>query len=145
LIDVAKFDSVMLVKSIIRSFLIYVLAIFLVSKYFGGLSYSDNFRVLFISGGVLAIANLIIKPIIKLVSLPLNIITLGIFSWFIDAIILFGVTKFVSGLSVSPFTFNGLSWQGVYIPQVSFNFLMAVIVCSFAISFIFRFFHWLCD
>lgn len=52
---------------------------------------------------VLALLNLIVKPVLVLLTLPVTIITLGLFLIVINAIIILLVDAFVSGFQVSGF------------------------------------------
>ena len=52
---------------------------------------------------VLAFINIFIKPVIKLLTLPINILTLGIFSLVLNAAFIILVSKFVPGFSVVGF------------------------------------------
>lgn len=48
-------------------------------------------------------ANLVIKPIIKLVFLPINLLTLGLFSFVVNALLFWGIGSFVKGFDVAGF------------------------------------------
>jgi len=52
---------------------------------------------------VLIIFNAIIKPILVLISLPLLLLTLGLFLFIINAILLYSVPEFVHGFHVPSF------------------------------------------
>ena len=52
---------------------------------------------------VLGIINLFIKPIIKLITLPITILTLGLFSLVINALFILLASKFVPGFYVADF------------------------------------------
>lgn len=52
---------------------------------------------------VLALFNLIVKPVLVLFTLPVTIITLGLFLFVINAIIILLVDAFVPGFSVAGF------------------------------------------
>lgn len=56
-----------------------------------------------ISALVIGISNLTIRPILLLLSLPLTLITFGLFTVVIDAVILIFVDKLVIGFTVSGF------------------------------------------
>ncbi|MFC6859830.1 phage holin family protein [Zunongwangia atlantica] len=60
----------------------------------------DGYFSAFIVAIVLAILNLIVKPILVILTLPVTIITLGLFLLIINAIIIFLADGFVSGFSV---------------------------------------------
>ena len=85
----------------------------------------------------------IIKPILSIITLPLNIVTLGTFSFLINAIILYLLTILVSGISIRAFVFKGFSFAGFVIPNVTLNTLFAFIVSSLFLSIIVGFLTWL--
>lgn len=52
---------------------------------------------------VLGILNVLVKPILLLLTLPINILTLGLFTFVINALILYLAASFVPGFRVSSF------------------------------------------
>ncbi|HEY0220806.1 MAG TPA: phage holin family protein [Candidatus Paceibacterota bacterium] len=52
---------------------------------------------------VFGIINIFIKPVIKIIALPITILTLGLFSLVINALFILLASKFVPGFSVSGF------------------------------------------
>ena len=52
---------------------------------------------------VLALLNLIVKPILLLLTLPITVITLGLFLFVINAVIILLADAFVSGFDVAGF------------------------------------------
>lgn len=68
-------------------------------------------------GVILAVANLIIKPILKIISAPLIFITLGLFMIIINTIILFGVDWFVEELTITGFW--GYFWGVIIISIIN--------------------------
>jgi putative membrane protein len=63
----------------------------------------DNFRSALILALVLAILNLLVKPILILLTLPVTIITLGLFLLVINAIIILIASNLVKGFRVDGF------------------------------------------
>lgn len=59
----------------------------------------NSWQMLTISALVLFLLNLIIRPILLLIALPLNIITLGIFTIIINACMVLAANYLVSGFS----------------------------------------------
>ena len=57
---------------------------------------------------VLSIVNLFIRPLVELISLPLNVITLGIFSLIINALLFLLAAKFSPGFQIDGF------WSGFF-------------------------------
>ena len=82
--------------------LITAISAFLLSKILSGVHF-DSFGATIIFAIVLGLLNLIVKPILSILGLPLTIITLGLFSLVINAVIILLAAKFVSGMHVDGF------------------------------------------
>ncbi len=63
----------------------------------------DTFWTAIVVALVLAILNAIVKPILILLTLPLTILTLGLFLFVINAIIILMAGSFINGFSVDGF------------------------------------------
>ncbi len=77
-------------------------AIYLLSIYKTTI-YIDNITALFVIGFVLLIVNLFLKPILLLISLPFNILTLGLFSFIVNAWTIMLADYFVKGITLGGF------------------------------------------
>lgn len=130
-------------KSVLRSIVYYSVALFLVAKVLDGVSIDGGLITYIIGGLALSLLFLVIKPILNIVTLPLNIITLGLFSFLINAVILYLLTIFVPDISITAFNFKGFSFMGFIVPQLSINTFFAFIVTSFLLSFIVGLLKWL--
>jgi len=84
------------------SWLIYALAI-LISAYLLPGVYVDNFWVALIVAIVLGILNALLKPFLLLLTLPINILTLGLFTLVINAFLILLTSSIVSGFKVNNF------------------------------------------
>jgi len=60
--------------------------------------------IAFVVGACIAIFNMFIKPIVSILTLPLNIITLGLFSLVINSAIFWYLGTIISGFSVDKFS-----------------------------------------
>jgi putative membrane protein len=110
---------------------------------FEGVKVNGGIEV-YIAGGIaLSVLFFLLKPILNVVTLPLNIITLGLFSFVTNAIILYLLTVFVSNISITAFKFGGLSAFGFVIPQIQINSFFAFIIASVSVTLIVGFLKWL--
>jgi len=87
---------------IILHWIILSVAVFVSSKVIDGISV-DPIWVALIVGACLTLFNMFIKPIIKVLTLPINIITLGLFSLVINGAVFWYLGTFIEGFSVSTF------------------------------------------
>jgi len=83
----------------------------------------ESFMTAVVVGVILGIANAILKPILLLLTLPITILTLGLFTLVINGIIVLAVSQLVPGFYV-----NGLGWG---------------IVFSIVMSIVSSFFNWI--
>jgi putative membrane protein len=83
--------------------IILTLSVLAVSQFVPGI-HVNSFMTALIVGAVLAFINLIIKPIVTLLTLPINVITLGLFSLVINGFFFWIVSKIISGFEVRTFT-----------------------------------------
>lgn len=61
----------------------------------------DNWKTLVIAALVLGLLNAFLKPILVLLTLPVNILTLGIFTLFINGFIFYVTSLLLKGFSVA--------------------------------------------
>jgi uncharacterized membrane protein YvlD (DUF360 family) len=108
-----------------------------------GVNISGGFPAYIIGGAVLSIMFMTLKPVLSLITLPLNFVTLGTFSFLVNVIILYLFTLVVSNISISAFTFSRLEYAGFIIPELHVNQLFAFLIASFLLSVIFTFLSWL--
>jgi putative membrane protein len=87
---------------IIIRWLVITLAIMLSSALIPGIRV-DSLPTAVIAAGLLGLINVFIKPVLVILTLPLNIITLGLFSFIINAFLLKIVAYFVTGLEIDGF------------------------------------------
>ena len=110
---------------------------------FPGFQVSAGLKTFVIGAIVLTIINIFITPIIKLLLLPINLLTIGMFRWVSNTVSLFLLTVLVEQLNFTSFTSSGASWAGFVIPQIHFSYLASLITGSFILSFILSFMKWL--
>ena len=60
----------------------------------------DNFTTAVLAAIVLGVVNTFIKPVLAFISLPITLITLGLFAFVINAVVLFIVSAVVPGLTI---------------------------------------------
>ncbi|MFO7929433.1 MAG: phage holin family protein [Candidatus Humimicrobiaceae bacterium] len=102
---------------VIMTFSIAVASYFLPFIYITGGTVWDKFKIAFLAGLLLGLFNTFIKPIVKILSLPINILTLGLFNIIINAGILWAVDYFIEGLKVTGFW--GYVWSSLVISIIS--------------------------
>ena len=80
--------------------LLNAVAVFVLAHVLNGVSV-DSYVTAIIVALVLAILNLLIKPILVILTLPATILTLGLFLFVINGLIILLADKFIDGFAVS--------------------------------------------
>jgi putative membrane protein len=100
----------------ILRFVFSALAVFLASRYIPGI-HVNSLGTAFWVAFVLGIINLVIRPIITLLTLPLTILTLGLFSLVINAVLFWLTSALVNGFEVDGFIAAFLGALAVTVAQ----------------------------
>ena len=132
-------------KRILRSLVINIFALWLTSLFRPGLSYRGGVGTLVFAAFVFGMINLFLRPIIRFFLLPINLLTLGLFGWLINVIMLYLLTLLVPQIEISPFDFPGFQYHGFVIPSFWISHFWCTVFASLSINFISGFLHWLAE
>lgn len=94
--------------NILIRLLISALAVFICATVLPG-AHVDGFMIAIVVAAVLALLNLLVKPILVILTIPITIITLGLFLLVINTILILLVDALVPG-----FTIDGFWWAFVF-------------------------------
>lgn len=130
-------------KKYLRQFFVNFLSFWLTGKLITGVYFGQGLKTMALAAVSLTAINLIIKPLIKILLLPINFLTLGGFRWLINVLALYLVTQIVSQFEISSFLFEGFTYQGFSIPEISFSTFWAYVIASFFLSLVTTFLLWL--
>ncbi len=130
-------------KKHLRVFFFNIFALWVVKNILPGVSYSGGFHTLIWASLVLTLVNIIIRPLVNLLLLPINLITLGSFRWLVNVATIYLVTVFVPQLKISGFLFTGFSLSGFIAPQLYLTSFWVLVLASFIISLTVTFLLWL--
>ena len=130
-------------RKLLSEIFINSLSIFLVSLIFSGLTVTGGFANYVIAGALLSVISAILDPIVKIVTLPFHLLTLGLISFLSTTVALFLVTVFFKNVEVTAFTFNGISLLGLEIGTIQFSSLLSFVVISATIYFLNKLVGWL--
>lgn len=130
-------------KTVLRYFLINLVSLLITTKLIPGLTYTGGLRSLFIGAVAFMLINLILVPLLKILFLPLNLLTLGLFAWLINVLALYALTTVVSDFQLLPYNFPGGNFWGVVIPPMELTTFWVAVVASFLIGLITHFLQWL--
>jgi putative membrane protein len=91
-------------KGFLLQWFITTIAVLVAAHTVPGIEYGQNWGALLSASLLLGLANAILKPILTLISLPLVLLTFGLFIWVINSALLYMVGQLVGPFDVKSWT-----------------------------------------
>jgi putative membrane protein len=101
------------------------LGIWAAARLVPGIHFEGNWKWLILAGAVLGFINFFVKPVVKIISLPLIWVTLGMFTIVINVLMLNLAAKIVGALVIETWT-------------ASFWAVIVISVINYAVSFLIK-------
>lgn len=130
-------------KTLLRYFLINLVSLYLTTTFLPGLKFTGGMKSLAVGAVVFMLINFILVPLLKILFLPLNLLTVGLFAWLINVLALYALTTIVTDFVLAPYYFPGASIAGLAIPPAQLTTFWVAVVSSFMIGIITHFMQWL--
>jgi putative membrane protein len=109
--------------SLLIRWIVNAVALMLVSYLFASIEVSGFFAAL-VTALILGLVNAVIRPILILITLPINILTLGLFTFVINGLLFWFVASFLEGFEVAGFW--SAFWGALAYSVISFLISMLV-------------------
>lgn len=119
------------------------IALYIVQAVYPGLVIGTQLSALLWAGLVFTLLNFLAKPIIKLILLPLNLLTLGLLSWLSQVIVLVIAVKILPEIQVLAVSIPAWSQSGFSLPEFQLNLTLSYIIASLSLSLIYKLLDWI--
>ena len=86
-----------------------VIALFVAAWLLSGVSYGDQWWTLLIAAAVFTVVNLLVKPILTILSIPFIVVTLGLFYFLINVLMLYVTDWVVPDFEIDTFWWGALA------------------------------------
>lgn len=123
-------------RKFLRSCLINSICLALLAELFPGFQIIERLKGIVLAGLGLTVIDLIVKPVIKTILLPINLLTLGTLRWIINVISLALLALFIPQITIKSFHFDGLNFGGIIIQPFKVSLLLSVIFSSLILTLI---------
>lgn len=110
-------------------------ASFYTAQYFlSGIHLESTWSAYLIASLVFVVFNFLLSPIIKLLLLPINLLTLGLFRWLTNVLILYLFDLVYDGISILSFTFPGYTSALISLHSGHLALFWVLVLASFIMS-----------
>lgn len=130
-------------KLLLRSFIISLASLEAAILLIPGVANEGGIKSLVLATLVLALLNFLIRPLISLLLLPVNLVTMGAFRWIVNVMVLFLLTLAVSQIKITSFTFPGYTFRGFVMPELEVTKFWTFVLASLTVSVSGSFLIWL--
>lgn len=132
-------------KKIILYFLTTGVSLAVTAYVVPGINISGSFQGLAIVTVVFTVVMVVVKPILKMLSLPIEIATLGLFTIVINTFLFLLIDFLLVPITITDFWFPGLAYGPLIIAPVRIPALVTALLGSMLISSISAVLVWLTD
>lgn len=126
-------------KKLLRKFFIFFIALVLMWQYLPTLELTLGFENLLLAGVVLTALDTFLKPILKTIMLPVNVVTFGLLSWLAAVVVFWLTTVIIKGLVVVPYTTPQITTDFIIIPQYQIEGVVGYVVTGLVVVILQRF------
>ena len=130
-------------KRVLQHIITNTAALYTASLLVSGLHIIGGIEGFLLGGFFLTVGDYIIKPILHIITLPLKLLTFGLFSFLINSISLFIISIIYKKINISSFYFQGISYKGFSIPGFNVSILLSYFIISGTIYLSKKIIFWL--
>ena len=130
-------------KTLLRYFLINFVSLYLTTTLLPGLQFTGGVKSLALGALTFMLINFLLVPLLKILFLPLNLLTVGLFAWLVNVLALYALTTIVSDFVLTPYYFPGTNLAGISIPATELTTFWVAVLASLIIGIITHFLQWL--
>jgi putative membrane protein len=132
-------------KYILRSFLFHTCALWLTTQIIPGFAIQGGLQGMLFTALILSLLMLIVKPILKILFIPINFMTFGLLSWAVNIIVVYLLTFLVSGVLIEPWIFPGVSISGFIIPTFPVSYIASLTCITIMLTVLTNIFYSISD
>jgi len=129
-------------RSLLKKYLLTLTVVYTLTLFIPAVSIAQGWSGLFYASLVLSILFYIARPIVNLIMLPLNILTLNLSAWLINIVIFYLWTVLVPEVEVIEWSFAGASFGNFIFSSYNFAGWQVIIICAIFITMLNQFLNW---
>ena len=132
-------------KFFLKTFLFHVFSLWVTSEIFSAFRIHGAFVAILTAAGILTFLSVFVKPLLKILFIPINLLTLGFFSWFTNVIVIYLLTVLAPEVEITAWKFMGWHWGGFALPAFGTSYIVSLILVSCIITIVGNLLHWITE
>jgi uncharacterized membrane protein YvlD (DUF360 family) len=129
-------------RHLLKKYLVTIVSIYLLLQLIPSFKINGGLGGLLYSSLILSLLTYMVKPILNLVLLPINVITLNLSSWVLNILIFLLWTILMKNVIIANWAFKGTNSGIIKIDPVFFPSWQLIIILSILFVFLSKFIYW---
>lgn len=129
-------------KFVLRKYFITVSSLFILSQLIPSIAIKNSWNGLFYASLILSLLFYIVRPLLNLIMLPINLVTLNLSSWIAQVLIFYFWTVITNVVKISSWQFSGLNLGTINISAFNLVKWQVIIAGAFVYIIINKFLGW---
>lgn len=132
-----------MIKKLLKLILFNILALYAINQISKSLIFVEGTQTLIKTASFLAVFSYLAKPVLKILLLPINAITLGTVGSLLDVFGLYLAQILIKGFEITNFYFPGFDYNGFVIPSFTLSIFISYLVISFLLNLFIGIINWI--
>lgn len=129
-------------KFVLKKYFLTTSALFTLTQLIPAIVISNSWKGLFYAGFIFSLLFYIIRPILNLIMLPINLVTLNLSSWIVQIIIFYFWSVITNTVRISSWQFGGFNLGAITLSSFNLVKWQVIIVGAIVYIFINKFLEW---
>jgi len=130
-------------KFILKKYLLSTAAVFILLQIVPAVSIAGSWQNLFFASFVLSIVTFILRPIVNLLLLPINLVTLNLSSWFVYLATFYVWTAMLPQIRISNWYISGLQVGTITVSAFNLVKWQVTVVSAFVFIIVYKILNWI--
>jgi uncharacterized membrane protein YvlD (DUF360 family) len=127
-----------MIKKTLRTIILFCLSIYLSNLIWNNINFNHKLGILITASLILTIFKYFVKPVLKILLLPVTILTLGLARIFINTLGLYTTVYFANNFNISNINTSAFTWQSINFPSIKVNSVAAYFLTTITINIIYN-------
>ncbi len=130
-------------KTLLRNILINIGALWVATSIMPSFVITGGLPGFLLGSLAFMVSGIFLTPLVRILLLPLNLLTMGIFAWLSNVLVLYLLTTLLPNFKILPYHFPGIATESFTFSPMDLSTFHVAILVSFLIGFIIHFAKWL--
>ena len=130
-------------KYIFKKYIVITISIIVLIQFITSIQITGEWKNFLYTTFIFTILYFIGRPIANLIMLPINLLTLNLFSWIINILVFYVWTIIAKNVIINSWQFTGLNLGPIVLTSFKFADWQVIILSSILLTIIIQFMEWI--